>query len=266
MIKSAATCNQPCNLTTFKMVGKMRISDFYDCLDSYFASGVTPLTLWNLINADMAAITTDEICAFAHSIGYLDQVRNGGKTAIVVDTPFDFGLARMFETQLEIAGLSLEMHVCFSLDEGKKWLGIDEALTTKLTIHKIGSCIQKTETGKLDRVRSLNLIHEISAAIQCHKNQNILVDLRDADVQSDMLDLMSFAAECAKYGSDFNKKIAILIPNTQERIETARLFKSCMDVMGFRLRQFFDYEAAIEWLLNSALGIRSTSGSIQKAS
>ena len=66
---------------------------------------------------------------------------------------------------------------------------------------------------------------------------------------SDMQDLMTFAQECANYKADFDRKIAILIPNTEERIETARRFKSCMDVMGFRLRQFFEYDEAIEWLL-----------------
>lgn len=236
------------DLTLFKVVGKMRAVDFYDCLDSYYARGVTPLTLWDLTKADLSTITTDEISAFAQYGRNLAEACKGGKTAAVFDTLHDFGLGRMFETQLEIVGLPIEMHVCLSLDEAKQWLGIDERMIAASTIYKIGSCIQKTENGKLDRGRSLNLIHELSAAIQCHKDQSILVDLRDAEVQTDMLDLMTFAAECAKYGSDFDKKIAILIPNTDARIETARMFKSCMDIQGFRIRHFFDDGAAIKWL------------------
>ncbi len=121
-------------------------------------------------------------------------------------------------------------------------------MISETTIYRIGGCIQKKETGRLNRERTLNLIHELSTAIKLNSNQDILVDLRYADVESDMLELMSFSAECAKYGSDFHRKISILIPKTPARIETARLFKSCMDIQGFRFRQFFDYEAAIEWL------------------
>ena len=236
------------DLTLFKVVGTMTAADFYDCLDSYYAKGFTPLTLWDLTQADLSKITAEEISALAQYCRNLAEARRGGKTAIVFDTLHDFGLGRMFETQLEIVGLPIEVHVCLSLDEARHWLGIDDHRVVASTIYKIGSCIQKTESGKLDRGRSLNLIHELSAAIQCHKDQNILVDLRDAEVQSDMLDLMTFAAECAKYGADFDKKIAILIPNTAERIETARMFKSCMDIQGFRIRHFFNDEAAIKWL------------------
>lgn len=239
------------DLTLFKVVGKMRAADFYACLDSYYARGITPLTLWDLTEADLSTITTEEISAFAQYARNLAEACKGGRTAAVFDTLHDFGLGRMFETQLEIVGLPIELHVCLGFDEAKHWLGIDEHMieaSTMSTIYKIGSCIQKTENGKLDRGRSLNLIHELSAAIQCHKNQSILVDLRGAEVQTDMLDLMTFAAECAKYGSDFDKKIAILIPNTAARIETARMFKSCMDIQGFRIRHFINDETAIKWL------------------
>ena len=113
---------------------------------------------------------------------------------------------------------------------------------------KVGSCIQKTKTGKLDHRRSISLIHELSANIQFHNDQNILVDLRNAEIRSDMQNLMMFAGECANNKSGFDKKIAILIPNTAKRIETAKRFKSCLDMLGFRLRQFFGHQAAIEWL------------------
>jgi hypothetical protein len=63
-----------------------------------------------------------------------------------------------------------------------------------------------------------------------------------------MLDLMKISSACAKLRSDFNAKVAILIPNTEERIRFAQLFKTCMEAQGFRFRQFFDREAALKWL------------------
>lgn len=59
---------------------------------------------------------------------------------------------------------------------------------------------------------------------------------------------MAIASECATLRSGFNRKIAFLIPNTQERVRFAQLFKACMEAQGFRFRQFFDREAALEWL------------------
>ena len=248
MSKIETTYDQPQHLTTFKVVGKVRISDLYDCLDSYYAGGVTPLTLWDVTEADLSTITADEIHALAEYGRDLAEARKGGKTAFVFDSVHDFGLGRMLETYLEIAGLPLETLVCRCHDKARQWLGIDEHMIAESTIYKIGSCIQKTETGKLDHTRSINLIHELSVAVKLRKNQSILVDLSDVDLHFDMQDLMTFAQEFAKCMPGYEQKIALLIPNTDELIETARRFKSCMDVMGFRLRQFFSYESAIEWL------------------
>ncbi|MBC2734147.1 MAG: hypothetical protein HF981_07305 [Desulfobacteraceae bacterium] len=242
------TYDLPKDLTTFKVVGKMRIVDFYDCLEIYYEGGVTPLTLWDLTEADVSGISSDEISNFAQYSRNFAEARKGGKTAIVFNDSLDYGLGRMFATYLELADVPLEVHTSRNLDDAKKWLGIDEHMIAESMVYKIGSCIQKTETGELDRTRSIDLIHELSVAIKFHKDQHILVDLRDASVQTDIQDLMAFAAECAKFRSEFDKKIAILIPNTEERIEAAKRFRSCMDVQGFRLKQFFDYEPAIDWL------------------
>jgi hypothetical protein len=239
----------PRDLTTFKVVGKMGIIDFYDCLETYYEGGVTPLTLWDLTEADVSEISSDEISNFAQYGRNLAEARKGGKTAIVFNDSLDYGLGRMFATYLEMADVPLEIHTSRSLNDAKKWLGIDEHMIAESMVYKVGGCIQKTETGELDCTRSIDLIHELSVAIKFHKDQHILVDLREANVQTDIEDLMAFAAECAKYKSDFDQKIAILIPNTEERIAAAKRFRSCMDVQGFLLKQFFDYDTAIEWLL-----------------
>lgn len=106
----------------------MGIADFYRCLESYDEGNITPLTLWNFIEANRSAITADDITNLAQYASRLAEIRREGRTAIVFNEGVDFG------------------------------------------------------------------------------------------------------------------------PNTEERIKTARRFRSCMDAMGFQIRHFFDYEAAIEWL------------------
>lgn len=121
-------------------------------------------------------------------------------------------------------------------------------MTSDFTIDKDKRIISRTETGKLHTQRSLIWVRELALALQFHEGYNILMDLRETETHPEMLDLMAIASECAKLKSDFNNKIAFLIPNTEERVKFATLFKACMETQGFRFKQFFDHETAMAWL------------------
>jgi hypothetical protein len=108
--------------------------------------------------------------------------------------------------------------------------------------------IHRTVTGALYTERSLMLVRELAMAVNTHKGYNVMMDMRETATDPEMLDLMQIATECAKLRSDFDSKIAFLIPHTEERIRFAHLYKSCMEAQGFEFRQFFDRETALEWL------------------
>jgi len=116
----------------------------------------------------------------------------------------------------------------------------------KIDIEK--KIIHRTVAGDLYTARSLKLVRELGMAVNTYKGYNVLLDMRETATEPEMLDLMQIASACAKLGSDFDNKIAFLIPNTEERIRFAQLFKSCMEAQGFEFRQYFDYEAAMVWL------------------
>ena len=61
-------------------------------------------------------------------------------------------------------------------------------------------------------------------------------------------DLLVVATELAKYKKVFANRLAILAPDEPDRMLRAQFFKAAMDVQGFELEFFTDYEAAIEWL------------------
>ena len=111
--------------------------------------------------------------------------------------------------------------------------------------HKI---IHRKVAGDLYTERSLQLVRELGMAVNSHKGFNVLMDMRETETKPEMLDLMQIASACVQLGSDFDSKIAFLIPNTEERIRFAQLFKACMEAQGFEFRPFFDYDAAMEWL------------------
>lgn len=112
------------DLTIFKLAGKVSAVDLFDCLANYCSGAVTLLNLWDDTETDLTAITASEIEDFAEYASHLAEARKSGKTAIVFGRAFEFGLGRMFETYLELAGLPIEVHLCRSIDDARKWLGV----------------------------------------------------------------------------------------------------------------------------------------------
>ncbi len=61
---------------------------------------------------------------------------------------------------------------------------------------------------------------------------------------------LTIAMECKQLRSDFNNKVAFLIPDTEERRRFAELFRACMEAQGFGFQQFFTPDAATAWLMD----------------
>lgn len=118
-----------------------------------------------------------------------------------------------------------------------------------IKLYKDQDFIQKTETGNVDCGKAINTIYELSAAAEVYKGYSILMDVRDAASQlSSMGDMLTLSTEFVKYKDVFTNKIALLLPDIQERVERANRFKACMVVNGFEFDFFTDYDAAISWL------------------
>ena len=139
-------------------------------------------------------------------------------------------------------------------------------MIAEIDIDNDNKIIQRTVTGELDTNRALELVQNVFLAAQLHHGYSILVDIKATTFEPEMDDLLDIAAECSKRRKDFNHKIAFLIPDTEQRRKTARYFKTCMDIRGFKFKQFFNYKAAKEWLSSSTMDNQSTSDQIQKAS
>jgi len=114
------------DLTTFKAVGIMVANDFFDCLQSYYEAGTTSLALWDLSEAELSGLTSDEISNLARFGSQLASTRAEGKTAIVLNSPFEYGLGRIFQTYIEMNTTSVEVRLFRSLDEAMEWLGFKD--------------------------------------------------------------------------------------------------------------------------------------------
>jgi hypothetical protein len=105
-----------------------------------------------------------------------------------------------------------------------------------------------TESGALDLDRSIRIVRELATEANYHKDHNIILDLRETDIKANIGDLIQVSMEFAIHHKVFKNKLAVLIPNTEKRLQIAKRFKTCMDLQGFQFEQFTNFEAAIEWL------------------
>ena len=111
------------NLTVYTGEGEISYSEAREKMNRYFRSihpGTTRNILWDLRNANVAALTASQVTDLADlSVSY-SELREGGKTAIVVSDDLNFGVAREFEGQS--MSLSREFVVFRDIDKAYKWI------------------------------------------------------------------------------------------------------------------------------------------------
>ena len=235
-------------LTLVRGRGKLSIDDFHAWLEEYYPDRVTALILWDETEADLSALDAVALRDLVRRAKRMSGDRRGGKGAVVYANPLEYGIGRMFQTFTEMEGLPYEVQSFQSFDEARKWLALDTPPVPGVKIDHEGRIIRKTVGGELYTERSLKLVREIALVVNAHRGYNIMIDLRGTVTHPEMIDLMVIAAECTKLRSDFNRRIAFLIPDTEERRRFAHLFRACMEAQGFTFRQFYGEDAALAWL------------------
>lgn len=117
-----------------------------------------------------------------------------------------------------------------------------------IKVYQTKDFIRKTATGTIDLERSLAVVWELATAANNFKGHSMLLDLRDTEVEADRADGLQVAAEFAHQFKSFKNKIAVIIPETAERMAKAEFMRTCMHLQGFQWEFFMAYEDAIDWL------------------
>jgi hypothetical protein len=81
-----------------------------------------------------------------------------------------------------------------------------------------------------------------------HRKHDLLVDLRQTEPLQNFAELLNVAVEFARYEDAFHNKIAVIIPDTPERIKRAKFFMASLGEIKFSIDYFTDFEDAIDWL------------------
>ena len=117
-----------------------------------------------------------------------------------------------------------------------------------IKVYQTKDFIRKNAKGTNDLEYSLEEVRRLALAANHFKGHNILLDLRASVVDGDRADTLRVAAAFAHYFKSFRNKIAVIIPDTEERMAKAEFMRTCMHLQGFQWEFFMAYEDAIDWL------------------
>ena len=112
------------DLTLVTARGGLTAEHFLDWVTEYYHDQVTTLILWNLTDADLSDLRTDEISLIALQTKNVMNALKGGKIAFVHENPLDYGVGRMLEAYMEIEEVPLTFRAFYKIDEASHWLGV----------------------------------------------------------------------------------------------------------------------------------------------
>ncbi len=83
MGKIKTTYDKTQDLTTFKVVGRLKADEVHEWQIDHYAGTTTTLHLWDLTDADLSGITIEDILEDIRRTKMVSNARTGGKTAFV---------------------------------------------------------------------------------------------------------------------------------------------------------------------------------------
>jgi len=110
-------------LTVFKGTGTISFDEITEAMKHFYGGKPTLNVLWDLTDATEIPLTSEEVQRIASMPPrYNGSKRPAGKTAIVVDDDFFFGLARMFEIHGTVNQLPHSVQIFRELTSARKWI------------------------------------------------------------------------------------------------------------------------------------------------
>jgi hypothetical protein len=111
------------DLTAFTCKGDLSFYEIQAVMERFYKGTIAPPTkkvLWDMRNASAASLTAEQISHLANFSLENEDVRESGKTAVLVPKDIDFGLARTFQAQT--ISDQRELMIFREKDEAMEWL------------------------------------------------------------------------------------------------------------------------------------------------
>ena len=109
-------------LTEHIVTGIVSEEEMFECEEAFYRKGPTRLQLWDMSGADLRLITTKGMRRFVNRAAQLGKVRRNGRTAVIVQSKLQYGLARMAEVFGKLEALPFEFRVFIERAEALAWL------------------------------------------------------------------------------------------------------------------------------------------------
>ena len=109
-------------LTTFTVTGVLSFDEVMPEIEAFHTGEPTKHVIWDLLETTDVQFTSKQVEKVATYQPPHDGKRESGKSAIVAQEDFLFGLSRMFETQNNLMGSPYTVMVFRSTDEAYQWL------------------------------------------------------------------------------------------------------------------------------------------------
>lgn len=114
-------------LTEHVVTGTVSPKEMYAALEGFYASGPTPLLLWDMAKSDMGPVSPDTLRAFVRRGAELGKDRAGGRTALVATEDLQFGFGRMTENFFDLESAPFAFRVFRSREDALVWLMAGQA-------------------------------------------------------------------------------------------------------------------------------------------
>lgn len=111
------------DLTIFTGSGELLLAEVLNAIKSFYSGPITLNVVWDLRQATVPDITSDDVNQIAGMLKTLRADRKEGRTTLVSPKDAMYGLSRMLELLLDSLGDSrVEMRVFRDFDEAIAWL------------------------------------------------------------------------------------------------------------------------------------------------
>jgi hypothetical protein len=109
-------------LTTHTCAGSITVPELFEAIDRLYDGDPTPNHLWDLLDADVSNLRTDQDGQLAASTKLRVPDRIGGRTALVTSSVLGSGLARAYQMHAATHGIRVHVSAFRSLEAASAWL------------------------------------------------------------------------------------------------------------------------------------------------
>ena len=102
--------------------GEVSDEEMFAAQKEFYENGPTTLQLWEMSKCSVKEVTIGGMRTFIERAAQLGKARENGRTAVIVSSQLQYGLARMAEAFGEFASLPFEFHAFKDCDTALVWL------------------------------------------------------------------------------------------------------------------------------------------------